>query len=245
MHDRPRQERRNRPAQQPLLGQAANLLGRRQGERQLGNRLIAEGHPGLQRVGHAGPVRLHEQVVHEVDPKIQVLKARQRLGSVGLLVTSPVQIEGIRDAVPPTRHELGAGIGGEDLLPGVMPLHRGEMRAAHEPLRLVVEAGLGGGAGQPLDHSPQRPSRGRQARGELIRYVRVVAAEQLIAPLPGQRDLDRAGGELRDQVGGQRRRIGERLVEHLDQARQELDRVRANHQLVVIGAVTLGDHARR
>ncbi len=51
------------------------------------------------------------------------------------------------------------------------------------------------------------------------------------------------GGELGDEVGGQRRGVAEGLVEGLDQPRQQLDRVRADDQLVMIGAVALGDEA--
>ena len=52
------------------------------------------------------------------------------------------------------------------------------------------------------------------------------------------------GGQLGDEVGGQRGRVGERLVEGLDQARQELRGVRAQHQLVVVGVEPLRHHPR-
>ncbi|HET7588742.1 MAG TPA: hypothetical protein VFK14_00940, partial [Solirubrobacterales bacterium] len=42
--------------------------------------------------------------------------------------------------------QLGAPLRREDLLPRVMALDRGEVRAAHESLRLVVEAHLRRGA---------------------------------------------------------------------------------------------------
>ena len=52
-----------------------------------------------------------------------------------------------------------------------------------------------------------------------------------------------ADGELGDEVGGQRRGVAEGLVEGLDQLRQQLDRVGSQDQLVVVGAVALGDQA--
>ena len=64
-----------------------------------------------------------------------------------------------------------------------MSLHRGKVRTAHEPLRLVVEADLRGRAGESLDHPPQRLRGGRQAGRDLVGDVCVVAAEQLVAAL--------------------------------------------------------------
>ncbi len=46
--------------------------------------VLEERDPGLQRVRHARPVRLHEQVVNQVDAKVDVLEPGQRVGPVGL-----------------------------------------------------------------------------------------------------------------------------------------------------------------
>ena len=127
----------------------------------------------------------------------------------------------------------------------MVALERGQVRGAREALRLVVEADLGRRARQALDQGPQRGGDGADARRERVGDVGVVAAEQLVAALAGERDLHRAGRELRDQVRGERRRVGERLVERLGEPRQQVDRVRAHDQLVMVGAVQLGHAARQ
>jgi hypothetical protein len=48
-------------------------------------------------------------------------------------------------------------------------------------------------------------------------------------------------GELGDEVGRERRRIGEGLVERFRELRQEVDRVRAHDQLVMVGRVPVRD----
>ena len=50
-------------------------------------------------------------------------------------------------------------------------------------------------------------------------------------------------GELGHEVGRQRRRIGERLVEGLGECRQEQLRVGPHEQLVMIRSVALGDES--
>ena len=68
-----------------------------------------------------------------------------------------------------------------------------------------------------------------------------LVAEQLVAALARERDLDVLRGELRDQVRRQRRRVGERLVERVGERRQEQRGVRAQDQLAVVGPVALRD----
>ncbi len=51
-------------------------------------------------------------------------------------------------------------------------------------------------------------------------------------------------GELGHEVGGEGRRVGERLVEGVGQAREEESGIRAQHELLVARAVHLRDRAR-
>ena len=51
-------------------------------------------------------------------------------------------------------------------------------------------------------------------------------------------------GELRDEVGRERGRVGERLVEGLGEGGQEQRRVRPEHELAVLRPVALGDEPR-
>ena len=118
------------------------------------------------------------------------------------------------------------------------------MRAADEALRLVVEARAAGRGRQPLDQRPSKTREAAGALGEQVGDVGVVAAEELVATLAGERDLHVLGGQLRDQVGRQCGRVGERLVEGVGQRGQEQRRVGPQHELAVARAVALGDQAR-
>ena len=123
--------------------------------------------------------------------------------------------------------ELRAKLGREDLLPAVMPLERGQVCGADEALRLVVEARPRRGCRQPLDERACQSRKAADSFGEQVGRVRVVAAEELVAALAGERDLHVARRELRHEVGRQRRRVGERLVERVCQSRQEQRRIGA------------------
>ena len=122
----------------------------------------------------------------------------------------------------PPAGQLGARVGGEDLLPAVVALERRQVRRADEALRAVVEARAARRDRQPLDERPREPGEpGRPERQE-VGGVGVVAAEELVAALARERDLHVLGRELRDEVRRQRGRVGERLVERLGQRGQEL-----------------------
>ena len=118
------------------------------------------------------------------------------------------------------------------------------MRGADEALRPVVEARPRRRARQPLDERPQEARRPPDALGEQVGRVRVVAAEELVAALAGERDLHVLGRELRDEVGRKRRRVGERLVEGLGEGGEQERRVGLEHELAVLGAVALRDEPR-
>src|SRR5581483_11799291 len=107
-----------------------------------------------------------------------------------------------------------------------------------------VEARPGCGAGQQLDERPRQPCQPADPLRQPIRDVRVVPAEQLVAAFPRERDLDVLGGEARDEVRRQRRRVRKRLVESVRQCRQEQRRVGAQHELAVPRSVPLRDEPR-
>src|SRR6202521_3772992 len=67
--------------------------------------------------------------------------------------------------------------------------------------------------------------------------VVLVAAEQFIAAISGQRDRHRLPGELADQVGGNLRRIRERLVINVRELWNDRQRVSSGyHEFRVLGA---------
>ena len=154
-HDLGGQEWRDGPSQQDFLAQAAHPVPGRQRQREVRHHRVEERHARLERVGHRRAVGLHEQVVDEVDAEVDVLQAREQLGTLGLGEAGAVEVDRV-EAVAPAG-QLGARVGREDLLPGVMALERRQVRPADEALRLVVEARPGARARQALDQRASEP----------------------------------------------------------------------------------------
>ena len=201
-----------------FFDEAAHALLAREREREVRHDRVEERDARLERVRHRRAVGLHEQVVDEVDAEVDVLQARERLGALGLARSARGRRRpGRTRCVAPG--ELGARGRREDLLPAVVALERRQVRGADEALRPVVEARPPARARQPLDERRRQPRERADAVGEQVGRVRVVAAEELVAALAGERDLHVLGGELRDEVRRQRRRVGERLVERVARAR--------------------------
>src|SRR4051794_17429735 len=213
LYDLAGEERLESAAEEPLLLQPPNTLRRGQREGEVRDDRVEERHTRLERPRHRRAVGPHEQVVDQVGAEIDVLEARQELVSLGLRESLPKR----RYRVPCGRAtcELRALPGGEDLLPAVMALERRQMSCPREALRLVVEADPARRRGQPVDEGPRTRSEPAEALGEEVGDVGVVAAEQLVSPLARERDLDVLRGQLCDEVRRQRRRVCERLVEHV------------------------------
>ncbi len=191
---------------------------------------------------HRGAIGLHEQVVDEVGAEVDVLEARQELGALRLGEARPEQVD--RVELAPAPGQLGPGLAREDLLPAVVALERRQVRGADEALRPVVEARPRRRARQPLDERPQEARRPPDALGEEVGRVRVVAAEELVAALSGERDLHVLGRKLRDEVGREGRRVGEGLVEGLGEGGEQERRVGLEHELPVLSAVALRHEPR-
>ena len=81
-------------------------------------------------------------------------------------------------------------------------------------------------------------------RGVQVAVVAVVAAEQLVAAVAADHDLDVASREARQQPRAQRERIG-RLVERRDQVRQQRSDLGRDALFVMLGAEHLRHGARR
>jgi hypothetical protein len=150
-------------------------------------------------VGHRGTIGLHQEVVDEVDPEVDVLQACKQLGALGLREAGSVEVDRV-EAVA-AAGQLGAGVLREDLLPRVVAFERWQLRAADEPLRLVVEARARGRGREQLDERPRQPGGAACPQRELVGDVGVVAAEELVAALAGERNLHVLRRELSDEVG--------------------------------------------
>ena len=242
VHDPARQQRLDRTPQQDLLPEPLHLRPLGQREREPRDERVEVGHTRLERVGHRGPVGLHEQVVDEIDAEVDVLETREQLRPLRLPEARAVQIDRVERALPPG--QLGPRVCREDLLPRVMPLERRQLSRPHEPLGAVVEARARRRAREQLDERARERGRPAHALGQPIRHVRVVAAEELVAALARQGDLHVLRRELRDEVGRQSRRVRERLVERLRERRQEQRGMRTQHELPVLRPVPLRDEPR-
>ena len=147
---------------------------------------------------HRRAVGLHEQVVDEIDAEVDVLQPREQLGAFRFCEAGPQEVDRVELAA--AAGQAGAHVRREDLLPAVMALERRQMRGADEALGLVVEARAGGRGRKPLDQRPRDARETGRSLGQEVGDVRVVAAEELVAALAGERDLDVGSRELRDEV---------------------------------------------
>ncbi len=240
--DLARQQLLDRLAQKPLLRQAAHLVAHRQREREVRHHRIQERDACLQRPRHRRPVGLRQQVVDEVEAQVDVLQAGHELVPFRLGEALPVGHERVERAR--AAGQFGPRVGREDLLPAVVALERRQVRRGDEPLRLVVEACASRRRRQPLDERPRERRERPDPLGERVRDVGVVAAEELVAAFARQRDLDVLRGQLRDEVGRERRRVGERLVEGCRERGQQQRGVGLQHQLPVVCSVPRRDRAR-
>src|SRR3712207_6183642 len=100
---------------------------------------VEERHARFERVGHARAVGLREQVVDEVDARVEVLETSKRLGPGRLGVALAPGVERVARPVAAVAKELRSRVRREDLLPGVVALERRQRGAAREALGLVLE----------------------------------------------------------------------------------------------------------
>src|SRR5207253_3344861 len=92
--------------------------------------------------------------------------------------------------------QLRPRLGREDLLPAVVALERRQVRCADEALGPVVEARARGRGGEAFDDGAEERRRPARPLREQVGRVCVVAAEELVPALAGERDLDVLGREL-------------------------------------------------
>src|SRR5439155_10786370 len=142
-----------------------------------------------------------------------------------------LRTERVEGAPPPG--QLGARLVREDLLPAVVTLERWQVRRAREALRLVVEADASRGGRELLDERSRERGERADALREPVGDVGVVPAEELVAALARERDLDVLGGQPRHQVRRQGGRVRERLVEGCRERREQQRRVGVEDELAM------------
>ena len=123
--------------------------------------------------------------------------------------------------------QLGQFLGKERPDPGLVPEGSGRSGAAQELLETEIETHvarrggktMGRAAEQPI-HAPGKPA---EQRSGAVGEEGIVAREQLVPSVAGERDLHAAPGEPRQEQRGKEARIGERLVEGGDRLGQQVE----------------------
>ena len=64
-------------------------------EREIRHNRVEIGHAGFERVRHRGAVGFHQQVVDEVDAKVDILQPGKLVGALGLAVSVAKDVDGI------------------------------------------------------------------------------------------------------------------------------------------------------
>ncbi len=156
----------------------------------------------------------------------------------------------IRVAGAPLAQQLRCDIRGKD--PHVRPISllkwhvRGckkTLRKAHgvEQRRVAIARQL---PAQREQRAPQPRRKPPEIRLIVVAEVPSVAAEQFVPAYAGKNHRDVSSGELRNQIGCDKRGIGDGLIHVPEQSWQQGDDVGADENFVVIRAERLGDLAR-
>src|SRR5213594_2257567 len=237
-----------RPAQDALAAQGADLPAPRDAERALDEPMIEERHSDLEGVGHARDVDLGEHVPGEPEPAVRVQHAVDRVPVVHGL--EPLGLGGEQLAhggrgcqVRDQRTDLGFAA---HLRPArVAPSDVGDAAAVRHPSQLAdgfLEAVAAprrserGDLGEQPDERPRRP--GRVGFAQVLR----VAAEQLVRPVPGEDHLHVPARLARDLEAGQERGVGERLVEIVEGWLQRREHLRTGQGILRVDAAHLSRH---
>ena len=180
--------------------------------------LIEERYPHLERVSHRHTVEVVEKRVDEGEPAVEVQRGGERV--VG---------EAARQGSSAPEHDRVVR-GRERALRQRLP-QLAIQPAAHRKMA-IRRAGRGERPRRPTNAGRADTSRGRggarprtaealPAPGQRRGAVLLVAAEQLVRALTGERDRDLLGREPRERVEAQRREVREGLVEVPEEVRAD------------------------
>ena len=234
-------------AQEHLRAAAVELPGGRKRRDELDELVVEQRRADLQRVRHAHPVDLDQDVVAEVRGDVDVEDSIDGVGRLGAPERTAKRREGIEllrlrpqpRAVEPRlepRHlrreiELSRApvLGRQaDVEEDVASL-----RADRQPRRRPGDGATGAGAEDPSDPMLER-----------LHPVPAVAREQLVTAVARQRDGNVLTRRHGDEVRGDGRRVGERLVEVPDEPLDQLRRRRRHDPWVVLAADVTRHHGR-
>ena len=199
--------------------------------------IVEERDPDLERRRHAHLVGEQEQALRKRRLRVHV---QERVGRIqtGLPLVRRAEVR-LRSGGGhrPAQQRLDL-LGRQNRDQPEVLLRERQVRVPRPRLGVASEVAQHGAAvGERLARPFLLRRRVRQSRRE----VAPIATEELVAPDAGHRHLHLAMRQLRDQERHQERRIGQRLVEVLDQGREEVDDPRLNDQSLVLGAEVLRD----
>ena len=238
-----RQEPAERALEEIPLLEAAHLELGRQRAGELDQRPVEEGEPHLDAAQLGRPGDLEEVVVPDRELEIQVhqpveLGRGLDAGEV-LLEHAPGPARGRLPEEGRLEH-LGRVLGHVKLV-GVEPSRVRDVRPADVALGPAEETGHAGGQAEQHRLEQAAAERGGQARvaGEdAIGAVPLVAAEDLVAPVPGQEPGDPVlAGHARAEVDADGGVVAEGLVVRLHEPRQRVQRVVGLDDARVVGGV--------
>ena len=222
-------------------------------EHELDDAVVEQGHPDLERVRHAHSVHFREDVVGQVHLGIRVQKPVERVVMADLVVVPTEKREGVEAALEPGEDGIAQEVPLEAVveegLPRVVAACRLLEGVGHEATRLEVEADLALGHRQTARERGKDSARERRRKSlvesrELVGLVGDVPGEELVAPVPAQRDRHVAPRELRKVVGGDGRGVGERLIEVVHELRDQVGDIRGDGELGVVRLERSGDAPR-
>src|SRR5215467_11329327 len=102
---------------------------------------------------------------------------------------------------------------------------------------------IGEPLGHPGKHAPCGLRNGVVPAHVLDNAETVVAGKQLVSAIPAQRHSYMATSEFRNQIGGNRRRVGEGFVKVPHELLRQRDGIGPDNQFVMRGGVLFGGHA--
>ena len=207
----------------------------------------------LETVGHPGDVGPDHAAVGQVAGDVRVQHGVHEVLRGGFAIAGEAQLPRI-DRRQRARELRGVEPGllarAERRLPaGVTRLGR-LADVLREALDAPAEAAVRPAAGHDLEHRPRRaaPEQGGDHSEPLrkpVGDVTVVSREALVPSLAGERDLDLAARESREDEHRDRRGVRERLVVGLRDRGQELGHVLPHQEHRVLGLEVTRDGARR
>ena len=238
LQDLGRHEPADRPPEDPFSCSVADLPVCGQPERELDECMVEQWYTRLQGDGHARPVHLGQDVTREVRGDVHEHHLGHEVAGSGGL--ERVGEDVVELAVP--WHEAGGGDSAIDRwqrqpdATGIRRLARAGAIEQAAPAGCNMRKGV-------TDGAEQGASPGRHGRTPQGVEVARIAAEQLVAAVPGQTHRHLLTREPRDEIRGKGRGIRERLVEDAHHAFHPPVCIRSHDQVRVARADRLGDAA--